>query len=91
MTQTSLQKAVKTSTTKGHHRERNAAGIVRADESFSLKAFCDRIGTTKSGLSVMRRRGLKARRDGGRVRILGTDYLEYLSTQPVAELDAKDK
>lgn len=89
MVQTSLQKAVNTSKTKGHHRERKAEGIVRADEAFSIKAFCDRIGTTKSGLSEMRKRGLKARKDGGRVSITGADYLEYLRSLPVAELETR--
>jgi hypothetical protein len=80
-------KAVKVSKEKGHHRERNAMGVVSANEVFTTQAFIDRIGTTRSGLSEMRRRGLKARRDGGAVRITGADYLEYLRSQPVAELD----
>lgn len=64
--------------------------VIRADESFSVEAFIARIGTTRSGLSEMRRRGLKARKDGGkRVVILGSDYLDYIREQPVAELDEK--
>lgn len=62
-------------------------GVVRADESFTAAAFIKRIGTTKHGLVDMRKRGLKARQDGaGRVRYLGSDYLDYLRDLPVAEI-----
>lgn len=83
----SQKKAAKTLRTHGHHCASAATGHLAPGEIFTVKAFIDRMGTTRSGLLEMRKRGLKARRDGGRVRILADDYLEYLKNQPVAELD----
>lgn len=33
----------------------------------------------------MRRRGLKVRKDGGRVMIRGEDYIDYLGTLPTSD------
>ena len=82
----SQKKATKIRKSNGNRRASSATGHVAPGEIFSVKAFIDRLGTTRSGLSEMRRRGLKSRQDGGRVMILADDYLEYLKSQPVAEL-----
>ncbi len=63
-----------------------ATGIVTSDESFTQDAFIERMGITRTQFNEMRRRGLVTRKDGGRVRVLGSDYLEYLRQLPVATL-----
>lgn len=84
----STAKATAVRTALGNHRSRNANGVITADESFTVEAFVERLGTTRSHVIDMRRRGLKARKDGDKfVRILGSDYLDYLASLPVAVLD----
>ena len=83
----SIKKATKTRKEAGNHKASLATGYVEASESFSIDGFIERLGTTRSGVSEMRRRGLIARKDGSRVRILGADYLRYLESLPVAGLD----
>lgn len=84
----STQQATETRRTKGNHKAREAEGVIHPGEIFTIDAFADRIGTTRTGLNEMRRRGMKARQDGpNRVRILASDYEEYLKNQPVAELE----
>jgi len=63
-------------------------GVVSENEAFTAEAFCVRLGISRQMLIGMRQRGLKARRDGkSLIRIHGRDYLEYLQSLPVAELD----
>ena len=72
----------------GNRRAANAAGIIDANRSYTIPAFLAVMGTTRTGLSAMRRRGLLTRRNGdGRVEILGSEYLDCLKKQPVAKLD----
>ncbi|WP_397570613.1 hypothetical protein [Schlesneria sp. T3-172] len=83
----SIQKATKARKQSGNRKASAATGYVEAGESFSMEGFIERLGTTRSGVSEMRRRGLVVRKDGGRVRVLGADYLKYLASLPVAGLD----
>ena len=84
------QKATATRSKLGNHRAKNAMGVVRADEIFSIDAFAERIGTTRHGILEMRRRGLIARKCGeNRVMILGSDYHDFLKSCVPAELAAK--
>lgn len=85
------QKATEVRIALGNHRSRNANGVITTDETFTVQAFVERLGTTRSHLIDMRRRGLKVRKDGDKfVRITGIDYLEYLLSLPVAVLDPKE-
>jgi hypothetical protein len=71
----------------GKRHAATALGVVEAGKSYSIPAFIQTMGITRSALSAMRRRGLIARKNGeGRVEILGSDYHEYLKSQPIAEL-----
>lgn len=72
----------------GKHRANFALGIVNDSESFTLDAFCDRIGCTRSALTEMRKRGLVVRSNGGKRVISGKDYNDYVRTLPAAELNA---
>jgi hypothetical protein len=66
-------------------------GIISANEAYDIETFLQIVHTTRSGLSEMRRRGLKTRSEGGRrVWILGSEFLEYLKSQPVAELEQRE-
>lgn len=78
--------AVKTLKSKGQHRRNAAVGEICEDKSYTLRTFCDHLGCTASAVIEMRKRGLKARWDGGRLMINGRDYLEYVANLPVAEL-----
>jgi len=64
-------------------RQKNS--VIRADESFTVGSFCTRLGINNVSFHRMRENGLKARLDGRYVRILGSDYLEYVASLPVAE------
>jgi len=85
--QSAQKKATEVRKGLGNHKAASATGVIMANESFDLSAFIERLGTTRSAVSEMRRRGLKLRRDGGRVRVLGSDYIAYLESLPEATLD----
>lgn len=57
-------------------------GVVRADEALRVASFCSRMQISPGQVSRMRKAGLKIRRDGQYVTILGADYLEYLRNLP---------
>lgn len=84
---TSRANAVRRS--EGNYRSREATGVIQADESFTQEAFLGRMGITRTKFNDMRRRGLVVRRDGGRVMVLGSDYLRYLGSLPEAVLNDK--
>ena len=74
------------SRTSERQRVKLAVGVVRADESLTVAAFCVRIGISRMQLSQMRYRGMKVRSDGGKyLTVLGSDYHEYLRQLPVAK------
>ena len=88
----STKKATEVRIALGNHKSKNANVVITTDETFTVQAFVERLGTTRSHLIDMRRRGLKVRKDGDKfVRITGIDYLEYLLSLPVAVLDPKDE
>lgn len=83
----SQKRAVASLKKNGKRKSSSAPGVIEAGKSYSIPAFVETMGITRSALSAMRRRGLIARKNGeGRVEILGSDYHEYLRNQPVAEL-----
>lgn len=61
-------------------------GVIRADEVFTVDAFRARLGCKASTVAEMRRRGLVVRQDGGRLKIHGRDYLDYVASLPAAPL-----
>jgi hypothetical protein len=74
---------------RGNRRTRSsmATGVISPGEIFTQQAFIDRIGTTRSGLCEMRRRGLVVRKNGRSVYIRAADYDAYLAAQPAKLLD----
>lgn len=62
-------------------------GVMKADEVLTIDAFCERFKVTRIHVADMRRKGLIVRAESERnLRILGSDYHEFLKKQPVAEL-----
>lgn len=57
-------------------------GVVSADEALRVASFCSRMQISPGQVSRMRKAGLKIRRDGQYVTILGSDYIEYLRNLP---------
>ena len=85
----SQQTATKVRRERGNRRTRSnqATGVISPGEIFTQQAFIDRIGTTRSGLCEMRRRGLVVRKNGRSVYIRAADYDSYLAAQPAKLLD----
>jgi hypothetical protein len=72
---------------KGNYKSREATGVITAEESFTTDAFISRLGITRTQFNEMRRRGLVCRKDGGRVKVTGADYIAYLQQLPEAKLN----
>ena len=91
------KKAVKASTTRrrkakamkasGPARKTRHSGNMRADEVLTIDAFCERFKISRNHIVDMRRKGLVVRAESEKnLRILGSDYHDFLKTQPVATL-----
>lgn len=90
-TEDSRKKANTVRAEQGYPRMKAALGVVLDGESFTSEAFCDRLGITRSQLTEMRKLAeeigvILARKVGGRVRFLGSDYLSFLKNCPEAKL-----
>lgn len=85
----SQKTATKSRRERGNSRTRSsvATGVISPGEIFTQQAFIDRIGTTRSGLCEMRRRGLVVRKNGRSVYIRAADYDAYLAAQPAKLLN----
>lgn len=80
------EKAVRIRKERGNYKANQATGVMHKDEVLTLQAFCSRMGCTASNVIDMRRRGLIVREDGGRLKVSGEDYLNYVNALPVAKL-----
>lgn len=67
-------------------KPRQNVGLVLPGISYPLKQFIELLGINRNTLIGMRRKGLKVRKDGKYLVILGEDYHEYTKTLPVAEI-----
>jgi len=82
----SLKKADAVRRSLGKYKSKAASGVIDDSESFSIEAFCERLGCTRSAVTEMRKRGLIVRANGGKRTISGRDYNAYIQTLPPAEL-----
>lgn len=72
--------------------KRTRFGVITPDEVFTVDAFLERLGIERETFAKMRDRGLVARRDGGKyLRVLGSDYLNYVNSLPAADATTKPK
>lgn len=60
-------------------KEVGAIGVVRGDEVYGLTEFCQRMRWGRHALRSARKAGLRTVRRGGRVFVLGSDVLAFLS------------
>jgi hypothetical protein len=65
---------------------RRAPGVIRADESYSLREFLRRIDCGDSVWRTIRRK-IKLRRIGQKIFVLGADWLDYLASVGAEETD----
>lgn len=85
------RKPAKVSRTKpastGPAKKTRLTGEMRSDEILTIDAFCERFKVTRNHIIEMRKKGLIVRAESEKnLRIVGSDYHDFLRTQPKAEL-----
>lgn len=66
-------------------------GVIRADEILTIDAFCERFKITRNHVNKMRDEGLVVRMESEKnLRILGSDYIEFVKSLPVAPIRGDD-
>ena len=68
---------------------KSSSGVIRSDESYTLREFCARMGLGPYALRQAREAGLIVRQVGKKRFVLGVDWLKFVSESELSKLDRK--
>lgn len=82
MPKSPIAKATAVRKKRGQYKSREASGIVRDDESFTVAGLAERLGATPNLIYDYEKDGLPIHKRGNRCRILGREFNEWWASHP---------